>query len=72
MGILELAIAVIVVKLDWNEADIMGPCSWSTCSVLGMAVEAIDVAKLSYGCSNGFSEVRKDVVVVTAPLTGVL
>ena len=32
--ILELAIVVVVVKLDRN-ADIVGPCSWLTCSVLG-------------------------------------
>ena len=49
MGILELAIVVVVVKLDRNEADVLGPCSWSTYSVLGMGVEGNDAAKLSNG-----------------------
>ena len=48
MGIFELAIVVVVVKLDRN-ADIVGPYSWLTCSVLGMEVAGIDAAKVSNG-----------------------
>ena len=35
--------------LSFYYADIVGPCSWLTCSVLGMGVAGIDAAKVSNG-----------------------